>query len=170
MVINQSNPICPPETPSKGVHMLGCISRVRWRLHLCRKRLSNTMSIWCSAFRSFRGHIESQSAKAIPFAEFGTTAIKVKSGSRNVRFVIAAFSPHLALKTGLPNSGSEKESQEDAWAGGVVRSLQSDLIENYREYGHVSCIWKEESQIFSAVQTVWRRGRDSITAVSSKSW
>ncbi|SPF44758.1 hypothetical protein SBA1_550123 [Candidatus Sulfotelmatobacter kueseliae] len=35
------------------------------------------------------------------------------------------------------------------------------MIGNYREYGHYSRISMEEQQICFAVQTIWRRERDS---------
>ena len=86
---------------------------------------------------------------------------KSSPDSRNVRFVIVRRSPDQVLKVGLLASRSEKTLTEYAGLGPVVRSLQSDIVWNCREYGHVSRISRDELQIFSAVKTVWRRGRDS---------
>jgi len=61
----------------------------------------------------------------------------------------------------------EKSPASEGIGCRAVRSLQSDLFGDYREYGHVSRISIEEPQIFSAVQTEWRREWDSKTRLNS---
>lgn len=102
--VNQSTSTCSPEILANHDHKRGRISRVRWRLHLHRKRFLNMMSIWRSAFRSFRGHIEVQSSKEIQCAEFGSVFRPSQSG-------------HLVAntRTSVRNYCTEKLSAMHSW-------------------------------------------------------
>jgi hypothetical protein len=75
--------------------------------------------------------------------------------------MIATRSPHQILEVGLLSYHSEKNPREHGQMGIKRHSLQSDFFGKRRKYGHVLRIWKEELQIFSAVETEWRRGWDS---------
>jgi hypothetical protein len=64
--------------------------------------------------------------------------------------MIATYSPRQILEVGLLSYHSEKNPCEPGRVPTLVRSLRSDLFVNYREYGHVSRISREELQIFYA--------------------
>ncbi len=77
------------------------------------------------------------------------------------RFMIALRWPCGVVETGLRICLPEKSPDGERAGCRAVRSLQSDLFGDYREYRHVSRVSTEEPQIFSAVQTAWRREWDS---------
>jgi hypothetical protein len=75
--------------------------------------------------------------------------------------MIALHSPCGVVETGLSICLPEKSPDSEGIGCRAARSLQSDLFGDCREYGHVSGISTEEPQMFSAVQTEWRREWDS---------
>jgi hypothetical protein len=81
--------------------------------------------------------------------------------------MIARHSPELNGETGLLNSAAEKK--REVWAEWPEQSILSGPVCSHiiAKCGHISHLSGGMQQNFSAVQTVWRRGRDSITADSA---
>jgi hypothetical protein len=64
--------------------------------------------------------------------------------------MIATYSPLQILEVELLSYHSEKNPCENGRVSVLVLSLQSELFVNYRDYGHVSRISREELQIIYA--------------------
>jgi Ni/Co efflux regulator RcnB len=86
---------------------------------------------------------------------------KVNSLWPNPQLLIALHSPKAASETGLRMCLPEKS--RDRTASDAEQSvLRSPVCQRIiAKYGHVSRISEVEEPTFSAVQTAWRRGRDS---------
>jgi Cytidine and deoxycytidylate deaminase zinc-binding region len=94
---------------------------------------------------AFRGH---RSASSAP---------KVKSGSRCVRFVIAKHSPERALETGLPMEPLEKNLCNGSDVARRPFSLVRFIEEIPRKVGLFRMFQQQWGHYFSAVETAWRR-------------
>ncbi len=93
--------------------------------------------------------------------EFVVNRQKSSRLSRCVRFVIARHSPERVLEKGLPMEAPEKNrcnrsepAQGQIFSGPVGRGNTAKS----RPFPHIS---RAIEQNFSAVETAWRRGRDS---------
>ncbi len=81
--------------------------------------------------------------------------------SPNDRFVIALHSPVGNLQTGLPVGPPEKRAAELAFWVQQGTFSKSGLGAKYAELRRFAAIFRGKLQGFSAVETCWRRERDS---------
>jgi hypothetical protein len=86
---------------------------------------------------------------------------QVKSLSPNHRLMIALLSPTGVDETGPPQCPSEKTSSKACRCGSVGHFSAADLREEVAELRRFSAILRRMQPGFSAVQTEWRRERDS---------
>ena len=92
---------------------------------------------------------------------------RVKWLSPNHRFVIALHSPDGLVETGQLMGPPEKKVPSLACWGQAGHSLRSGFRVRVAELRRFRAVFRGLQFGFSATQTVWRRGRDSITAVSA---
>src|ERR1035441_6485546 len=88
---------------------------------------------------------------------------EVKSHSQKDRFLIALHSPDGSRETGLPVSPPERRSAKLAFWVQQDTFSESGLSAKHAELRGFSAIFREKSQGFSAVETCWRRERDSLS-------
>ena len=71
-------------------------------------------------------------------------------------------------ETGLPNRVSEKKAKKCGVQSVAGRFLQCGFVQEIAELGHISRFSAAKYLVFSALQTAWRRGGDSILALNPK--
>jgi hypothetical protein len=86
---------------------------------------------------------------------------QVNPPSPNLRFMIAGHSPQGFLESRTVHCGSREKPGNRGPTSRTVCSLQSGLSGKIAKYWHYLRISAESEWNFCAVQTAWRRGRDS---------
>jgi hypothetical protein len=115
-------------------------------------------------------------AQTSPTRVMGSTEIAFQDADKSQlataesRLLIALHSPMPALKPDCTCALRRKAGTVTAFAAEQCVLCSPVCPGTIAKYGQFSRISEVEEPAFSAVQTAWRRGRDSITAVPSKSW
>jgi len=96
-----------------------------------------------------------------PPTRFSKVLAKVNSRWPTRRSLIALHSPNARIETGLRLCPPEKSQDRGPFATDQSVFCSPVSLGIIAKYGHFPGISDEEEPIFSAVQTAWRRGRDS---------
>src|SRR6266576_3763464 len=99
-----------------------------------------------------------------PTAAFHDRCFKrqqVKTLSPSHRLVIALHSPDGVVKTGLPMCPPEKKGRKTCFGSKARHFLLSGLSATSEELRPFPAIFRSTQASFSALQTAWRRERDS---------
>jgi hypothetical protein len=134
-------------------------------LHHVRTRLRDGLCIWFFAFRSFRGHIRTQSAKGRAMVHFGPAfeSLSNRSCQRNVRTIFRTLYTKKLLATLLPwadtqdleiflmgfDAGEHWEIRRRA--EGITAGIQSGSHQDsWLTPEHNEAIWSELRRIIEA--------------------
>ena len=95
--------------------------------------------------------------------------VKSSGHSQLIAFSSCSIRQVERRKPDCPRAHQRNFKAEPAWAWrGILSSpVREKKIANWRAFREGL---KEPQANFSALQTVWRRGRDSLSAIPSKSW